>query len=79
MGTNGRHKDVIILGGGIAGLSAAVHLLDHGVRDILVLEARDRIGGRVHVVEHNGKPLHLGAHWIHQACPENSMLQLAKK
>ncbi|MDT3959019.1 NAD(P)/FAD-dependent oxidoreductase [Staphylococcus kloosii] len=37
-------KDVIIVGGGLAGLSAAWRLKDH---DILLLESEDRVGGRV--------------------------------
>ena len=40
-------RDVIVLGAGLAGLAAARHLADAGMRP-LVLEARDRPGGRVH-------------------------------
>lgn len=42
-----RDTDVVVLGAGLAGLAAARKLLASG-RDILVLEARDRPGGRVH-------------------------------
>ncbi|XP_050435216.1 protein anon-37Cs-like [Adelges cooleyi] len=38
---------VIIIGGGFSGLSAAKHLLCNGIDDILILEARNRLGGRV--------------------------------
>ena len=38
--------DVIILGGGLAGLTAALQLVQEG-RKVLVLEANDRVGGRV--------------------------------
>ena len=38
--------DVIIIGAGISGLAAADYLIDHG-NEVLVLEARDRIGGRI--------------------------------
>ncbi|MSV74445.1 MAG: FAD-dependent oxidoreductase, partial [Actinobacteria bacterium] len=37
---------IIIIGAGFAGLSAGMALADAGV-DVLVLEARDRVGGRV--------------------------------
>jgi monoamine oxidase len=38
--------EVIVIGAGFAGLAAATELADRGV-DVLVLEARDRVGGRV--------------------------------
>src|SRR5205085_11050907 len=42
--------DVLIIGAGIAGLAAAAKLSNAGLR-VLVLEARDRIGGRVLTVQ----------------------------
>eukprot|EP00002_Diphylleia_rotans_P021203 TRINITY_DN4131_c0_g1_i4.p1 TRINITY_DN4131_c0_g1~~TRINITY_DN4131_c0_g1_i4.p1 ORF type:complete len:547 (-),score=89.87 TRINITY_DN4131_c0_g1_i4:862-2502(-) len=41
---------VIILGAGAAGLGAALQLIGSGIDDVLVLEARHRIGGRVHTI-----------------------------
>jgi cation diffusion facilitator CzcD-associated flavoprotein CzcO len=38
---------VVVVGGGVAGLSAAHQLLRKGVCDVLVVEAQDRLGGRV--------------------------------
>ena len=70
---------VAILGAGLSGLSAAYHLIEHGVKDIVILEARDRVGGRIHTVTHKGKPLELGAQWIHGGCPANSVFNLANK
>lgn len=39
--------DVIVIGGGVAGLSAAQELLRHGCGNICVVEAQNRLGGRV--------------------------------
>lgn len=57
---------VIVVGAGMAGLGAADELRRAGVRPI-VLEARDRIGGRVHTVDELGAPVDLGAAWIHDS------------
>lgn len=55
--------DTVIVGAGVAGLTAARLLLDAG-RTVVVLEARDRIGGRVHTDRTDGI-VDLGASWIH--------------
>lgn len=73
-----RHS-VIVLGAGMAGISAAERLVANGYNDVIVLEARDRIGGRVYVRELDGNRIHMGAQWIHQYCPENPLVQVAKK
>ena len=41
------YHQFIIIGGGIAGLSAASHLAKNGFRDFKLLEARNRLGGRI--------------------------------
>jgi monoamine oxidase len=38
---------VIIIGSGMSGLSAAIKLIENGIKDILILEANDRLGGRI--------------------------------
>lgn len=56
--------DVIVIGAGIAGLEAA-HELDSEGMDVMVLETRDRIGGRIWTVNYDDTSLDLGASWIH--------------
>jgi monoamine oxidase len=58
--------DVLIIGAGAAGLAAARELCTHG-RQVTVLEARHRLGGRIYTCEDPGFPipLELGAEFIH--------------
>ncbi len=58
--------DVLVVGAGVAGLAAARDLTGAG-RRILVLEARNRIGGRIRSIRdpHLAKPVELGAEFIH--------------
>jgi monoamine oxidase len=59
-----READVVVVGAGLAGLAAARRLRAAG-REVVVLEARDRVGGRV-VGEPigDGKVVELGAQWV---------------
>lgn len=59
-----RGIDTIVVGAGVAGLTAARLLVGAGQR-VVVLEARDRIGGRLHTDRSNGTATDLGASWIH--------------
>ena len=59
--------DVAIIGAGAAGLAAARTLEGSGLSS-LVLEARDRIGGRAHtIMTRAGIPFDLGCGWLHSA------------
>lgn len=42
---------IIIIGSGISGFTAAVKLIESGFSEVIVLEAGDRIGGRIHTTE----------------------------
>src|SRR5713101_6100522 len=59
-----RLADVVVVGAGLAGLAAARTLAGAGV-DVVVLEARNRVGGRTYTKPAStGTPLDLGAQWI---------------
>jgi monoamine oxidase len=58
--------DVAIIGAGAAGIAAARRLTAAG-RRVVVLEARDRAGGRAHTDHSLGAPADLGAAWLHFA------------
>ncbi|MDN5699048.1 MAG: FAD-dependent oxidoreductase [Kocuria sp.] len=59
---------VVVVGAGFAGLVAARELQMAGV-DVEIVEARDRIGGRAWTEERMGRPLELGATWVHWMQP----------
>jgi monoamine oxidase len=62
-GRGRRRADVVVVGGGLSGLVAATRLADSGAR-VLVLEARDRLGGRVETADLLGCPADLGGAWV---------------
>ncbi|HEX4722072.1 MAG TPA: NAD(P)/FAD-dependent oxidoreductase [Pseudonocardiaceae bacterium] len=64
--------DVIVIGAGIAGLTAARDQRDAG-RSVLVIEARDRIGGRTHYGRLQGldQEVEFGGGWVVPACQPN--------
>ncbi len=51
---NNIKRELVIIGGGPAGLSAAVAAYDKGIRDILIIERDDRLGGILNQCIHNG-------------------------
>ena len=58
-----RDCDVIVIGAGLAGLRAARDLADQGL-DVVVLEARDRVGGRGYTTRLSDRIVELGGSWF---------------
>jgi monoamine oxidase len=71
----GSSRRVIIVGAGIAGIAAARVLHDAG-HEVVIIEARDRIGGRIWTDYSLGTPIDLGASWIHQS-KNNPLTEIA--
>lgn len=69
---------IVILGAGVAGLAAASRLYEHGFRNVTILEARDRPGGRTFSKPFGDAYIECGAQWIHGQ-EGNVVYQLAKE
>ncbi|XP_030756790.1 spermine oxidase [Sitophilus oryzae] len=59
------YSKVIIVGAGMAGLSAGFHLTKNNFTDFKILEARGRLGGRIVQIPMGNEKVELGANWIH--------------
>ncbi|TXG54516.1 hypothetical protein EZV62_019772 [Acer yangbiense] len=70
--TQARSPSVIVIGGGMAGVAAARTLHDASFK-VILLESRDRLGGRVYTDYTFGFPVDLGASWLHGVCKENPL------
>ncbi len=70
-------RSVIVVGAGFAGLGAARTLHDTGL-DVIVLEARERIGGRANTVDVGDVRADMGAAWLQQF-PRNGLARRAEQ
>lgn len=72
-----READVIVIGAGMAGLAAATQLIKDG-HSVILLEGRERIGGRTWTDHTLGVPVDMGASWIH-GVKDNPLTELANR
>ncbi|KAL7017829.1 hypothetical protein ACKWTF_010546 [Chironomus riparius] len=56
---------IIIIGSGLSGFAAARRLMDNDFKNIVILEAENRIGGRINSVPFSDGIIDLGAQWVH--------------
>ncbi len=72
--------DVVVIGAGAAGLAAAARLTEAG-RSVLVLEARDRVGGRIDTRHEPGlnAAVELGAEFVHGLAPVTHQWAAARR
>jgi monoamine oxidase len=66
--TTESRPDVVIVGGGFAGVTAARELTMRG-RSAVLVEARDRLGGRTYTSDHDGHAMELGGTGVHPLQP----------
>ncbi|KAL0682579.1 hypothetical protein Bca4012_049426 [Brassica carinata] len=69
---------VIVIGSGISGLAAARSLSEASF-NVIVLESRDRIGGRIHTDYSFGCPVDMGASWLHGVSNDNPLAPIIRR
>lgn len=56
-------KRIVIVGAGAAGIAAATKLISHGFSNVIILEAENRIGGRINTIPFANNTVDMGAQW----------------
>jgi monoamine oxidase len=69
-------ESVVVVGAGVSGMAAAAELMASGCT-VKVLEARERLGGRVWTADLAGQPVDLGAQWI-EGANKNPIIKLCR-
>lgn len=70
-------RKIVIIGAGASGVAAATKLIENGFTSVLLLEAENRIGGRINTVPFGDSVIDLGAQWCHGE-QDNVVFELAK-
>lgn len=70
-------KKIVIIGAGFSGIACAAKLLENDFEDVIILEAEDRIGGRIHSIDFGNGKLDLGSQWV-QGEENNVIYEMTK-
>lgn len=62
--------DAVVIGGGLAGLAAAIRLKEHGVKQVTLIEREERFGGLAISLRYDGLSTDLGPHRLYTELPE---------
>lgn len=57
-------KAIIIIGAGASGVAAAAKLISNGYKNVTILEASNRIGGRINTIPFGANVVDMGAQWF---------------
>ncbi|EDW79266.1 uncharacterized protein Dwil_GK19151 [Drosophila willistoni] len=77
MGKTRKSVRIVIVGAGASGIAAATRLLEKGFRNVLLLEAESRVGGRIQTLPFADNVVDLGAQWCHGE-QDNAVYSLVK-
>ena len=67
----------MIIGAGVSGIGAGVKLIENGFTSVVILEAENRLGGRIKTIPFGENFIELGAQWCHGQT-NNAVYELAK-
>lgn len=62
-------KKIFIIGAGASGVAAATKLVSNGFEHVTILEAGDRIGGRINTIPFGANVVDMGAQWFDSIVP----------
>lgn len=56
-------KKIVVIGAGASGIAAATKLISNGFQNVKILEAQNRIGGRINTISYGSNVVDMGAQW----------------